>query len=539
MRYVVSFLLFLAFSCTKPVEDKEVKKPKLAVGLIVDQMRFEILERLDTIFGEGGFKRLKREGFEFRNCAYNHAHTLTAPGHATIATGAPPSVNGIAANSWYSKEQKTKIYAVHDPDHFVVGNEGIDSSGTYSPRNLLAPTIGDAFKLAYGDSSQVVGISGKNRAAILSAGKEADLAFWIDNWAYWVSSNYFTSELPDWVIDWNDKGALRKYQDKVWEPLLDSYPGTSDKELGFERTFIGQAYPGWPKDFSVTVPKNGYRNLLVSPYLNKEILDLSKLAISELGLGKDDIPDYLAISISGTDKIGHAYGPHSEETADAYLRLDKEIESFLNFLDRELGPDSYVLFLTADHGIPNIPGRIDSVNNGGGRIPMKKYKDSANLVLLDHFNDSNLIMNYYDEQIWMDTEKINLLNLEKDKVFEKLKYFYLSKAGVKEIVEPENLRGGEFDLLVQNGFVKGRSGDLFVVYEPGFVEDWKTGVDHGTPHYYDRHVPLIWFGSLIPPGVSNNLVTIPSVATTLCDIMGIDGPSKATEASIKEAIYSE
>ncbi len=537
-RLAIIFLGLTLLTC-KP-QDSEDKKPKLVVGLIVDQMRFEILERLDPIFGEGGFRRLKKEGFQFRNCYYSHAQTLTAPGHATIAAGAPPSVHGIAANSWYDKATRKKVYAVNDPEHFLVRRNGIDSSGNYSPRNLNSETIGDAFKNAYGNEARVVGISGKNRAAILSAGKDADLALWIDPWNYWTSSTYFLNELPGWVASWNEKGALKKYENEIWEPLLGSYPGTTDKEVGFERSYIGQPHPGWPKDFSVTVPKNGPRTLLVSPYLNTEIIDLSIKGIVEMGLGNDEVPDYLAISISGTDKIGHAYGPHSEETADAYLRLDRDIEKLLNFLDSSIGKDDYLLFLTADHGIANIPGRIDSVNSGGGRVSMDKYLDSVNMVLAKKHGDSNLVIHYYDEQIWVDWNRIDEMSLDKQEVKKDIVSFYESKNGISHLIEPGmGPQGKEYEDLVLNGFVPRRSGDFYVVYEPGFVEDWKSGVDHGSPHDYDRHVPLIWFGKGVRPGVSLTETIIPDIALTLCDLLGIDAPKQSTGVSRNGEIYSE
>ena len=535
----IALLACLIFLGCQP-EKKESPKPRLAIAIIVDQMRFDIIERLDPIFGEGGFKRLKREGFEFRNCYYSHAQTLTAPGHATIAAGAPPRVHGIAANSWYNKETRKKVYAVADPSHYLLINSGVDSARNYSPAHLNSETIGDAFKNSFGDGSRVVGISGKNRAAILSAGKKADLALWFDERAYWASSTYFLEELPQWVRTWNDNGALRRYQEESWEPLLNEYPGTSDKEVGFERTFIGQAHPGWPKDFSITVPKNGYSNLLVSPYQNTEIIDLSIEAIKKMDLGIDEIPDYLAISISGTDKIGHAYGPYSEETADAYLRLDKDLERFLNFLDSNIGKDSYLIFMTGDHGIANIPGRIDSVNNGGGRLPMYKYKDSVNNLLLQEFGDSNLVLHYYDEQLWLDLDLMEEKGLDEDQVFSMVDDYYSSRPGIISTIRPEKgIQGGDFDELVLNGFVPGRSGDIFVVYEPGFVEDWKSGVDHGSPHPYDRHVPLVFFGSDIASGRYLEMVWIPDIAPTLCEILGILPPKQSIGESRKGLIYSE
>ncbi len=539
MKYIWLILIVFGISCSSPTEE-EVIKPKLVIGFVVDQMRYDLLHRFETEFGEGGFKRLQNEGMLFRNCRYDYAQTLTGPGHASIAAGAPPSVHGIAANGWFDVQKMEEIYAVYDPEAVVVGFEGRDSVNGVSPANLKTETIGDVFKSAYGPESKVLGVSLKDRASILSAGRSADAAFWIRSSGYWATSDFYLEELPTWVKDWNEGGALRKYENEVWDRAMESYPSTTDKEVGFERVFRGQGHPGFPKNYADLVQKNGYPVLAVSPFGNTEIIDFGMEAIRQYSLGKDEIPDYLGLSISCTDKIGHAYGPYSEEIADTYIRLDKEIERFLNFLDQEIGQDDYTFFLTADHGIANIPGRIDSVNNGGGKVPIKKYFDTLNVMLEKKFGDSNIAAYYHDEQIWMDMWKIYEKGLDMEQISLTVLDYLESKPEIRKVIITDGLNAdGELDALVLNGIYKGRSGQYFVLYEPGFVESWQTGVDHGSPYDYDRHIPLIFYGSGIHNGVSKENVAPTQITPSIARLLGIEPQNGFKGKFLPDLNYSE
>ncbi len=538
MRFLI--LLFLFLGACNPGSEKDSGKsplPKLIIGIVVDQMRYEMLDRFEPYFGENGIKRLRREGFEYKQNYFNYAQTLTGPGHASIATGSPPSIHGIAGNGWFdATRDHIKIYCVEDNQSHLISLNPQDSTILRSPRNLKVPTIGDLFKKSFGKSSKVVGISLKDRAANLSAGKDADAAFWMMNDGYWGSSTYFFDSIPNWVNVWNREGALWKYSDSVWSPLKDNYSVALPDSNDLESPYSGFTSTTLPYDFGEITNRNGPYDLWYSPYGDLETRLFFQLVLKEMELGQDQIPDFVAISFSSTDKIGHRFGPYSQELADEYVRLDKQLEKLLNFLDQEVGKNQYLLYLTADHGVANIPGTIDTVNNGGGQILTKQICGSINDSLASEFEAEGLIRAYKDEQVYFDILKIDSLDLNAEEVFQEAKKYFEKHSGIQRAVLVHKNPKDQIDSLVLNGVFPGRSGQLCLVYEPGWIETKGTGTDHGSPHHYDRHVPLLWYGSAIEKGQSERQVSITQIVATICELLGIEIENESEAKTLDELL---
>ncbi|HEY4788878.1 MAG TPA: alkaline phosphatase family protein, partial [Bacteroidales bacterium] len=353
----ISLLLIVGLSL-----QAQRQTPKLAVGIVVDQMRPEYLYRFAGSFGEGGFNRLLHEGFVCYNTHIDYLPTVTGPGHTSIYTGTTPKYHGICGNSWYDRESHKEIYCASDPLVETIGNE-TKEMGSYSARNILVPTIGDVLKLVTAKHGKVYGISLKDRAAAFPAGHAADGAFWFDKkTGNFVTSSYYMNELPDWLVKFNRQRKAESYLDSVWKPFRgeDSYhfsmPDSLSQKYGVSKSLAEIS----GKTLRQTLSKGEarYNPIYASPFGNELLTDLAIETIHNTGVGKDEYPDLLAISYSSPDAIGHAFGPLSKEENDVYLRLDAEIARLLDALDEYVGKGNYVLFLTADHGMSDVPAML-------------------------------------------------------------------------------------------------------------------------------------------------------------------------------------
>ena len=348
------FLIALLLSATTLFSQT---KPKLVVGIVVDQMRHDYLQRFEGKFSNDGFRRLMREGFEARNTHYNYVPTYTAPGHASIYTGTTPRYHGIIANDWYSRVLDREVYCAEDTLANATG--GSPAAGHISPRNLQANTITDELKLSTNFRSRVIGVSIKDRGAVLPAGHTPDGAYWFDpSVGEFMTSDFYTGELPEWVKKFNARKLVDKYSSQTWETLLpiDSYEESEPDNSPYERGFDGKETPTFPYDLKALRDQNGkYGMIRSTPFGNTLVLDMSRAALEAEGLGNDDITDFLAISLSSTDYVGHNFGPNSIEVEDTYIRLDRELAQFLKYLDDRIGKGQYLVFLTADHGVVENP----------------------------------------------------------------------------------------------------------------------------------------------------------------------------------------
>lgn len=352
------FSALIAVFCILPsinTNAQSENRPKLVVGLVIDQMRWDYLYRYQDLYGEGGFNRLKTEGFNCQNTFIPYIPTYTAAGHTSIYSGSVPAIHGIMGNNWYARKEGKAVYCTDDSTVSTVGSS--TKAGEMSPNRLLVTTIGDELHLADNFRGKVIAVSIKDRASILPGGHTANAAYWIDEKnGNWISSTYYMNALPDWVNNVNGSGELDKLISQPWNLLLprEKYWASTGDSMIFESPMHGEKLAIFPHIISATSPKR-YSSFKSTPSGVTYSFNFAKEAIRGENLGKNGVTDFLALSISSTDYAGHAFGPNSLEVEDMYLRLDREIEGFLNYLDVAIGKGQYLLFLSADHGASHVP----------------------------------------------------------------------------------------------------------------------------------------------------------------------------------------
>src|ERR1019366_6826882 len=396
-------IFILSFSCTAisafsqtttlSKENNLISKPKLIVGIIIDQMRYDYIFRYWNKFGNDGFKHLVNEGFFCKNTQFNYMPTYTGPGHAAIYTGTTPSVNGIIANEWYDKETGKDKYCVLD--NTVTGVGTTNSEGNRSPANMLTTTISDELRISSNMKSKVIGIALKDRSAILPAGHTANAAYWYDgsNGGF-ISSTYYMNELPLWVNDFNKKESAKKYLSEPWNTLLpiDQYTESLPDDNKYETLANGESKPVFPHNLPELMAKNGGLNLIRNtPFGNSLTKDFAIETIVNENLGKSNTTDFLAISFSSPDYIGHTYGPNSVEQEDDYLRLDNDLAELLKFIENYVGKNNALIFLTADHAAPEVPAYLNDLKIPSGYVNEKIMIDSLKKYLIKNYQDSLIL----------------------------------------------------------------------------------------------------------------------------------------------------
>lgn len=507
------------------------KRPKLVVGIVVDQMRYDYLTRFNNKFGNGGFKRMMGEGFNCKNNHFNYVPTYTGPGHTSIYTGTTPKYHGIIANDWYDKELKTSVYCVQDDSVQSVGT--ISKAGQMSPQRMKTTTFGDENRLFTQMRGKTIGVSIKDRASILPAGHTANAAYWFQgkDEGNWISSTFYMKELPKWVVDFNKKHQANTYL-KIWNTLYDisTYTESGSDLNTFEGGFKGKKSATFPYDLKALKNQNGGYDILKStPYGNSLTTDFAIEAIKGEDLGKDDITDVLTVSYSCTDYVGHNFGVNSKEIEDTYLRLDLEIERLLNALDVAVGPGQYTVFLTADHAAVNVPAYLKSIKIPTGYFSMDDFKNKINQFMAHTYGESNLIENISNNQLFLNREKLRAMDLDLDDVQESIvneimTYRYIDKAYTALAMISTSFSTG-IERLIQNGFSQKRSGDVIFVLDPAVISYSKTGSTHGTAFEYDTHVPLLFFGKGIKHGFTFKPTEITDIAPTMSALLGISYPS--------------
>ena len=350
-----NFILTILFISILISSAQAQQKPKIVIGIVVDQMRTDYISRYWNKFGEGGFKRLVKDGYNCRNTQYNYVPTFTGPGHASIYTGTTPSYHGIVANDWYDQKNRDTVYCVQDDSVRSIG--GDVEAGKMSPARLLTTTITDELHLSTQGKSKVIGVSLKDRGAILPAGRAANAAFWYDGKSgNWISSSWYMNELPKWASDFNDRKWPNEYLSKPWTTLLniDRYTESDPDNNAYEATYLGEEKPVFPHDLPSLRGKS-FDLVRRTPFGNTLTKDFAIASIKGEDLGRDSITDFLCISFSATDYVGHQFGPMAIETEDTYLRLDRDLADLFQFLDNNFGKGKYLVFLTADHAAEYNP----------------------------------------------------------------------------------------------------------------------------------------------------------------------------------------
>jgi len=503
----------------------EVARPKLVVGLVVDQMRWDYLYRYYNRYTNGGFKRLINEGFSAENTYIPYTPTYTACGHTCIYTGSVPAIHGIIGNDWYDPETKKNMYCTEDSTVVTVGSTP-SSEGNMSPKNMLSNTITDELRIATNFKGKVIGISLKDRGSILPAGHAANAAYWYQgSTGNWITSSYYMNEVPTWIADYNKLKLANKFYAKNWETLypIDTYVNSTADE---------QAYEGksstFPHSLAQFAGKN-YDAIRSTPYGNTITLDLAKLAILSEDLGKDNITDFLAVSCSATDYVGHQYGPNSIEAEDTYLRLDKDFEEFFNYLDKQVGKGNYTIFLTADHGAAHVPGFMQKNKLPAGVVSDRDIASKLNTYLNDKFKVNNLVLRSMNNQINFDHDKTDKGDVSFD-VIKSASIDFLKKLdGFANVVDISRISQSTLPevqkKMITNGYNAKRSGDLYYILNPNWFNGSSTGTTHGNWNPYDSHIPLVFMGWGIKPGASNKTHYMTDIAPTLAALLHIQMPN--------------
>jgi Type I phosphodiesterase / nucleotide pyrophosphatase len=498
-RFLVLSLLFLLAGSAAP------KKPKLVVAVIFDQFRYDYLTRFRSEY-HAGFDRLLTQGAVFTNARYEHYPTVTAVGHSTFLTGATPAISGIVGNSWYDRAEGKTVTSVIDGGTKLVGSEGEGSS----PRRLLVDTVGDELRKASGGKSHVIGISHKDRAAILPAGHSADAAYWfLDPTGGFVTSTYYLSQLPSWVRDFNASHPCQSYAGEKW--LDHTLPAAGGK--------LCEA-------------------VTASPFGNELMERFAERAIEAEQLGKHDATDLLALSFSSNDVVGHQYGPDSTEVHEMCVTSDRVLGKLIDALDRQVGPDGYVLVVSADHGVAPTPEANATLKMPGGRLTGSPVAKVVEAALGKRYGDAKWVTNAADTGLYPNLEEIASKKLDRAEVDRVAADAAMTIPQVFRVYTREQLLSGQFqnDSIghrVLNGFFPQRSPDIEVILDPYWITS-SSGASHSTPFGYDTHVPVVFLGATIRPGHYDEPVMPNDIAPTLATLLAIETPAGSVGRALAE-----
>jgi predicted AlkP superfamily pyrophosphatase or phosphodiesterase len=512
-RLAVSFLLALTSSSGAPP-----RKPKLVVAIVIDQFRYDYLLRFRQDYNSG-LARLLDRGAVFTDAHYLHNATVTAVGHSTFLTGATPSQSGIIANEWFDRESGQSVTSVFDPKSKLVG--GVGNAPGSSPRRLLVSTVGDELKMQ-GSESKIIGVSIKDRGAILTAGHMADGAYWYDNDSnHWVTSTYYRTELPAWVRKLNDEQTYQRYIGAQWLPFDardDSAKPFCSMVAGTEVRFCG--------------------SLEATPWGNDLIEEFAERAVSNESMGSHKGTDILTVSFSSNDYVGHAVGPDDPAVRDISIRTDRLLGKFMAFLDKTVGEGNSLVVLTADHGVAPVPEVSIARNMPGGRLSDSHLTRAINEALMKRFGPGKWLlggpvtMPYLNLEL-INSHKLNPADVERTAADAALAEPHIARVYTRHDLMSGNVQADEIGRAASLGFFGPRYGDLLIIPEPYFLFE-ATGTSHGTPYDYDNHVPVIFFGQGIKPGTYTSRIAVNDVAATLASILGVEEPTSSIGRILSE-----
>ena len=535
-------IVFVTIALVTAFGLKAQERPKLVVGIVVDQMKMEYLYRFSDDFSPNGFKRLMNDGFVFQNMHYNYMPTYTAPGHASIYTGATPSVHGIVGNGWFSRKLGKTMYCTDDASVKTIG-DGSKEEGEMSPKNLQATTITDELRMATNFKGKVIGLSMKDRGAILPAGHFANWAFWYSNTGSFVSSSFYGDALPKWVTKFNSEKRYMSYFKKGWDLYKPAatYNESLPDNNPYEGKLHGSETPTFPYDLKKMYEKKDAGIIKATPFGNDLLAEFAMEAIKSEELGKDNITDFLAVSFSSTDYVGHLLGPRSMELQDTYLRLDQTIADFLTYLDKTVGKGNYLLFLTADHAGAENVGYLKDNKYAVDYISPKTIRSSLTEFSNQTFG-ADLVLNYSNFNLFFNKEIIKTKGLELSKVKQAFKDYFMTQDYIKRAYTEEEIlasTGADYFLdFIAKGFDATQNGDIVILEKPGYSEHALLGTSHGTAYSYDTHVPAIFYGWQIKAGESYNKKDITEIAPTIAQKIKVTFPN-GTESKVLEEVLNK
>ncbi len=532
MKNFCSVLLFNLLALVGLAQKQLVasKAPKLVVGIMVDQMRWDYLYRLQSRFGETGFKRILKEGFSCENTMIPYAQSVTAVGHSSVYTGSVPALTGIMGNEWYDRSKKKTVYCVDDESVQILGGSG--KGEPMSPRNLFPTTITDELELATNFRAKVIGVAIKDRGSILPAGHACDAAYWYDGASgNFVTSTFYMKDLASWAQRFNQRkivDSLYKLNWNLSQPLQ-TYVQSDLKDSSIIKN-------PFPRSLEKNIGKN-YGAISSTPWGNTLTFSFSKAALEAESMGVDSITDFLAVSLSSPDYIGHAFGPNAVEVEDNYIKLDQQLGDFLTYLDKKVGKGNYVFFLTADHAVAHVPAFLKE-----NKIPAKSMKPSkaAEQETMKKFGLKKLVESSANYQVYLDKQTIDSAGVD----YNAVKEYYISRLNQEEDVliafdnadiSAANIPN-EYKEMFLKGFNQKLAGDVQIVYKPGYFFGGSTGTTHGSVFAYDTHIPLLWMGWGVQHGISNRQVYMTDIAATVAALLKIQMPSASIGKVITEVI---
>jgi type I phosphodiesterase/nucleotide pyrophosphatase len=535
------FLITLCLTLTSSAPTRRGSHPRLALVIVVDQFRPDLLTRFRRYFGKSGLNLFLQRGAAFTNAAYEHAITFTGPGHATVLTGSYADQNGIVTNDWYDAASNREENCAADSSVRLIGVKGEGRS----PRLLLDSTVGDVMKHATGGRGRVITVAGKDRSAIMLGGHLADAAYWLEDTLI-VTSSYYERELPDWVRRFNASGLASSYLGKPWDRILpvEAYAAVGDDDVAAERDIAGtRTFPHRP------IPDTSGRSFLEafssSPFHNEVLARFAMRAIVEENLGQDNDPDLLGIGFSANDLIGHESGPDSHEVMDVTVRTDRLLQQLFDFVDRRIGLKNVVVVLTADHGVAPLPElmRKRGPGSGASRFDPAKVAPAAEAALVARYGPSagsEWVVHHDFPFLYLNVRALAARRVPLDQAEQTAKGAVEKLPGVYQALTATELadqRAKGTHSGAELSFYPGRSGNIFYQLKPYVVPGRDSrGTTHGSAWPYDTHVPLLWFGGGIVPGIYESPAAVADIAPTLSTLLGIDRPSGSRGRVLREML---
>lgn len=509
-------------------------KPKLVVGIVVDQMRYDFLYRFYNQYSEFGLKKMMNQGFNCRNNQYHYASTVTGPGHAHIYNGSAPAISGIVGNEWYNATTNKSVYVAEDSLVKTVG-QGSEAAGKMSPKNMKVTSITDQLRIASQFNSKVIGVAIKDRGAILPAG-HTGTAYWYDSkTANWITSTHYMEKLPEWVNSFNAQKLPEKYVSQIWNPMMDlnKYTETESDDQAYEANMSGEAKPVFPHKVALS-------NIATSPFGNTITTDFALAALKNENLGKGNYTDFLAISYSSPDYVGHSFGPQSKEIEDVYLKLDLEIKRLLETLDAQVGVGNYTVFLSADHGIAEIPAFLKKNKANAGLFVGTELEKLAEDILDKKFGQAQWVLAESNYQLYLNKKLLEEKKLSQSDLVSVLRNELKATEGIYQVLDMTDITSSSIPQLYREKLVNiynpKRSGDIIILPEPAWFSGYVKGTTHGTMYAYDTHVPLLFYGWGIQKGETVSNTYISDIAPTLAMLLKILEPNGSIGTPISAAL---
>lgn len=511
---------------------------------MVDQMRWDYLYRYYERYGNGGFKRMLNEGFSCENTYINYLPSVTGVGHATVYTGSVPAIHGIAGNDWIIQATGKTMYCAGDSTVSTVGSPSI-SAGKMSPRNMLSTSMTDELRLATNFRSKVIGIASKDRGSILPGGHTANAAYWYEGTSgNWITSTYYMQALPAWVNRFNEQKLPEKYLKQDWNTLypINTYLQSTKDDSPYEGKFSGTTSPTLPLKTSGMIG-NGFGILTSTPYGSSLTLDMAKAAVENEELGADAITDFLAISVSSPDYVGHQFGPNSIEVEDTYLRLDRDLSAFFTYLDSKVGKGNYSVFLTADHAAQHNSGFMTDNRIQSGVFTTTAHLNTLNGILEKEFKSKNLIKSFNNYQVSLNNPVIRADKLNETEIKARIIEYLKQQEGVAFAVDIPNAQNETIPQIIRENIINGynpeRSGVIQIVLKPAWYSGASarsTGATHGSLNPADTHIPLVFMGWGIKQGRSYSTYHMTDIAPTISNLLHIQEPNGNIGKSIGEVL---